>query len=252
MILQYDHIDSTNRVAKDLIAEGTPSGTLVCAVSQSAGKGQYGRVFDSPKGGLYFSLVLEPVLPFEQLPLITLATGLACQLVLKQQFALSPRIKWPNDIYIDGRKIAGILCENVLKPDSGGQMAATVIIGVGMNVNNKVFDFADEIQPLITTLFEHLRTQIDLAELLTKLTRSIVDQVTRLKHDRFAVLAEWRQADLLWGRSVVYLRDAQSLTGLGQGITEQGAYRILDKNGIEHQVIGGQLRLNPGLNLNQP
>jgi len=246
MILHYDHIDSTNRVAKDLVAEGTPAGTLVRAVRQSGGKGQYGRVFESPAGGLYFSLVLEPELPLEQLPLITLATGLACLRVLKEQFALSPHIKWPNDIYLAGRKVAGILCENVLKPGPDGRLTATVIIGVGMNANNKAGDFADEIQPLITTLSEHLHTQIDLEELLANLTRVIMDLVVRLKHDRAAVLAEWQQADLLWGRPVVYLSDSQSLTGIGQGITEQGAYRIREENGVEHQVIVGQLRLSSG------
>jgi len=246
MTLHYDHIDSTNRVAKDLIAEGAPNGALVRATRQSAGKGQYGRVFESPEGGLYFSLVLEPDLPLEQLPLITLATGLACLRVLKEQFALSPRIKWPNDIYLADRKVAGILCENVLKPGPDGRSTATVIIGVGMNVNNKVRDFADEIQPLITTLLEHLHTRIDLEELLANLTRVIVELVGRLKHDRIAVLAEWQQADLLWGRPVIYLHDNLSLAGRGEGITEQGAYRIRGENGVEHQVIGGQLRLSPG------
>ncbi|MCL1979698.1 MAG: biotin--[acetyl-CoA-carboxylase] ligase [Proteobacteria bacterium] len=249
MILQYDHIDSTNRIAKDLIAEGTPSGTVVRAVSQSMGKGQYGRVFESPKGGLYFSLVLEPDLPLDQLPLITLATGLACLQVLKERFSLFPHIKWPNDIYLAGRKVAGILCENILKPGLDGQTSAAVIIGVGMNVNNQAHDFEEEIQPLITTLFEHLHAWIDLDDLLANLTRAIVNQVTRLREDRLAVLAEWQQADLLWGRSVVYHHHSQSLTGIGLGVTEQGTYRIREENGVEHLVIGGQLRLGPGVDL---
>ncbi|MDR2551480.1 MAG: biotin--[acetyl-CoA-carboxylase] ligase [Desulfobulbus sp.] len=245
MILHYDHIDSTNRVAKGLIAEGTPNGTIVRAAMQSAGKGQYGRVFESPEGGLYFSLVFEPDLPLDQFPLITLATGLACLRLLKQQFFLSPRIKWPNDIYLAGKKVAGILCENVIKPGPGGPKA-TVIIGVGMNVNNQVGDFADEIQPLITTLFEHLHRRIDLDVLLTDLTQAIVDQMTRLKRERAAVLAEWQRDDLLKDRTVVYLRDSQSMTGIGLGVTDQGAYRIREDNGREHQVIGGQLRLSSG------
>ncbi|WP_310599083.1 biotin--[acetyl-CoA-carboxylase] ligase [Desulfobulbus sp.] len=243
MILHYDHIDSTNRVAKDLIAEGTPSGTIVRAAAQSAGKGQYGRVFESPQGGLYFSLVLEPDLPLDQSPLITLATGLACLRVLEGQFSLSPLIKWPNDIYLAGKKVAGILCENVIKPGLDGP-TATVIVGVGMNANNQVSDFADEIQPLITTLFEHLHHRIDLDVLLADLTRAIVGQVTRLKHERAIVLTEWQQADLLMGRSVVYLHDSRSLTGTGLGVTAQGTYRIREDSGLEHQVIGGQLRLS--------
>jgi BirA family biotin operon repressor/biotin-[acetyl-CoA-carboxylase] ligase len=242
MIVRYDHIDSTNRVARDLVTEGAPSGTIVWSDIQSAGKGQYGRVFDSPRGGLYFSLVLKPELLFEHLPLITLATGLACLRVLKNRFGLSPLIKWPNDIFLDDKKVAGILCENVLQSGPDGS-TATVVIGVGMNVNNRVDDFAVEIQSVITTLFAHLHMPVDLNGLLASLTSAITEQVARLGHDRSALLAEWRQADLLHDRSIVYLRDNHILTGRGHGITDQGAYRIREESGIEHQVIGGQLRL---------
>ena len=243
MIVRYDQIDSTNRVAKELIAAGTPSGTIVWTDTQSAGRGQYGRAFDSPQGGLYFSLVLEPELPLEQLPLITLATGLACQKVLTNRWGLSPLIKWPNDVYLGGRKVAGILCENLIRPGSGDVLSATVVIGVGMNVNNRVDDFAAEIQPVVTTLFEHLHVPVELDGLLTSLADAIAEQVARLAHDRPALLAEWRQVDLLCGRAVVYRRDDQCLTGTGKGITDQGAYRIREESGIEHQAIGGQLRL---------
>jgi BirA family biotin operon repressor/biotin-[acetyl-CoA-carboxylase] ligase len=243
MILRYDHIDSTNRVAKDLVvAGGTPSGTIVWTDTQSAGKGQYGRVFDSPGGGLYFSLVLEPDLPLEDFPLVTLATGLACQQVLKNQFGLSALIKWPNDIYLGDKKIAGILCENVIRTGPDGS-TGTVIIGVGMNVNNTVEDFAAEIQPVITTLFAHLHVLVALDELLASLTSAITGQVSRLADDRPSLLAEWQQVDLLRGRPVVYLRDNQSLAGTGNGITDQGAYRVREESGSERQVIGGQLRL---------
>jgi birA, biotin-[acetyl-CoA-carboxylase] ligase region len=222
--------------------EGALHGTIVCADTQAAGRGQYGRFFDSPNGGLYFSLILEPDLPLDHLSLITLATGLACLRVLKSQFGLSPLIKWPNDIYLDGRKVAGILCENVIKPSSGGS-TATVIIGVGMNVNNTVHDFAVEIQPVITTLFEHLQMPVELDDLLAGLTGEIAEQVARLAYDRSGLLAEWQQADLLDGHLVVYRRDNQSLIGRGHGITGQGTYRFREESGIEHQVIGGQLLL---------
>ncbi|WP_051553617.1 biotin--[acetyl-CoA-carboxylase] ligase [Desulfobulbus elongatus] len=241
MILRFDHIDSTNRVAKDLVAEGTPAGTVVLATTQSAGRGQYGRAFDSPQGGLYFSLVLEPDLPFDQLPLITLATGLACLTALRCQFDVAPRIKWPNDLYLDGKKLAGILCENVIKPGRASA-TATIIIGVGVNVNNRVQDFAAEVQPVITTLLEHLHAPIELDGLLSTLTDAITEQVTRLRYDRIALLTEWQQVDLLCGCPVTYGRDGLDLVGVGLGITEQGLYRIRGENGVEHQVIGGQLR----------
>jgi BirA family biotin operon repressor/biotin-[acetyl-CoA-carboxylase] ligase len=242
MIISYDQIDSTNRVAKEMAAQGSPSGTVVLAASQSAGRGQYGRSFNSPEGGLYFSLLLEPDLPAETLPLITLATGLACRTVLHQTFGLHPLIKWPNDIYLDGNKVAGILCENLFVSHSPG-MNTKVIIGVGLNVNNRREDFAPEVQPIITTLFEHLHATVELAPLLTLLTQAITAQVIRLRQDRESLLAEWQQFDFLYHKPVVHRIEADSLYGVGQGITHQGLYRILDDHGTEHKVIGGQLRL---------
>lgn len=242
MIISYDQIDSTNRVAKEMAAKGSPSGTVVLAASQSAGRGQYGRSFNSPVGGLYFSLLLEPDLPTETLPLITLATGLACRTVLYQTFGLHPLIKWPNDIYLDGNKVAGILCENLFAAHSS-ETSPKVIIGVGLNVNNRIEDFAPEVQPIITTLFEHLHETVELAPLLTLLTQAISAQVIRLRHDRELLLTEWQQFDFLYHKPVVHRIEAGALYGVGQGITHHGLYRILDDHGTEHKVIGGQLRL---------
>jgi BirA family biotin operon repressor/biotin-[acetyl-CoA-carboxylase] ligase len=242
MIISYDQIDSTNRVAKEMAAQGRPSGTVVLAATQTAGRGQYGRSFNSPKGGLYFSLLLEPDLPSEILPLITLATGLACRTVLHQTFGLHPLIKWPNDMYLDGKKVAGILCENLFSSPSANSIAK-VIIGVGLNVNNRIEDFAPEVQPIITTLFEHLHETVELAPLLTLLTQAITAQVIRLRQDRKGVLDEWQQFDFLYHKPVVHRIEADSLYGVGLGVTQHGLYRILDEHGTEHKVIGGQLRL---------
>jgi len=238
MIIFYDQIDSTNRIAKELAAEGKPSGTVVRAAVQSAGRGQYGRSFSSPLGGLYFSLLLVPDLPIETLPLITLATGLACRDVLHRDFNLHPLIKWPNDLYLDGKKVAGILCENVLIPG----VPATVIIGVGLNVNNTIEDFAVELQPIITTLFEFLHRTVELAPLLIRLTQAITGQVERLRYDQASLLAEWQQFDFLFQKPVVHGQEGETLHGIGQGVSSRGLYRILDENGVEHQLIGGQLR----------
>jgi BirA family transcriptional regulator, biotin operon repressor / biotin---[acetyl-CoA-carboxylase] ligase len=241
MIISYDQIDSTNRVAKELAAEGRPSGTVVIAASQSAGKGQYGRNFNSPVGGLYFSLLLEPDIPTETLSLITLATGLACRNVLHQAFGLQPHIKWPNDIYLDGKKVAGILCENLLFTHLASEKAK-VIIGVGLNVNNRIQDFAVEIQSIITTVFEHLLEPVELEPLLEHVVHAITANVTRLKFDRQHLLAEWQLYDFLLDKPVVYASEALAINGIGRGISAQGLYRVLDDTGVEHEVIGGQIR----------
>jgi BirA family transcriptional regulator, biotin operon repressor / biotin---[acetyl-CoA-carboxylase] ligase len=241
MIVFYQQIDSTNRVARELAAEGKSPGTVVLAASQSAGRGQYGRSFNSPQGGLYFSLLLEPDLPIERLALITLATGLACRNVLHKAFNLRPLIKWPNDIYLDGRKVAGILCEN-LALTNNSTTKSSVIIGLGLNVNNSREDFSDEIQPIITTLYEHLQKPVELQPLLELLVETITIHVSRLRHDPQRLLAEWQQYDWLLNKPVIHAREGLTIQGIGKGISSQGLYCIRDASGVEHRVIGGQVR----------
>ena len=243
----FDQTDSTNRVAKELAAEGKPAGTVIRAACQSAGRGQHGRTFSSPIGGLYFSLLLEPHLSPETLPLITLATGLACRTVLRRQYGLHPLIKWPNDLYLEGKKVAGILCENLFYPRAGAP-SAKVIIGVGLNANTTATDYDVEIQPIITTLFDHLQRNIDLDDLLVRLVEFITVNVERLGTDRDGVLSEWQQYDFLYRKQLIYLHEATRLTGLGYGVTPEGLYRIIDGSGREHRIIGGQLRpVMPGI-----
>lgn len=242
--ISYGQVDSTNRIAKELATEGKAApGTVVLAVSQSAGRGQYGRSFNSPAGGLYFSLLLEPNLPTEILPLITLATGLACRTVLYQSFGLHPFIKWPNDIYLGGKKIAGILCENLLCSNQSGTRAK-VIIGVGLNVNSKIEDFPAEIKPTLTTLFEQIHETVELEPLLIQLIRAITSHVIRIQDERESLFAEWRQFDFLLHKRVLFhMSEGRTLHGIGLGLSAQGLYTIQDDKGLEHQVIGGQLRL---------
>ena len=242
MIIYYDQIDSTNRIAKELAKEGKPSGTVVRAGMQSAGKGQYGRTFHSPHGGLYFSLLLKPELDLEHLPLVTLATGLACRDVIQSTFNIQTQIKWPNDIYLYGKKLAGILCEKI-DFSSTENALATVVIGAGLNVNNTVDNFPPEFRPIVTTLFDHLKVQVDLTDLLSLLVAAIEKNVMLLRINRQTLLAQWQSHDYLYRKSVVYTAGSQTVSGLGLGLSPQGYYRIMDDQGVEHSVVGGQLRL---------
>ncbi len=242
MVICYDQIDSTNRVAKELVLKGKPSGTIVRAERQLAGKGQYGRNFISPVGGLYFSLLLQPDLQLKYLPLITLATGLACREVIFSICGLPTQIKWPNDIYLADKKVAGILCENVIF-NGLEKKSPTVVIGVGLNVNNTLSNFPPGIQPIVTTLFEHLHEQLDIDTLFSSLVTSIVKNSASLGADRQAILARWQKFDYLANKAVVHTAGLVTRKGTGCGISSEGYYRIMDDHGDEHCIVGGQLRL---------
>lgn len=242
MFYFFDQVDSTNRLARELAdKEKTVSGTVLQAKTQTAGRGQYGRSFASPQGGLYFSLLLKPDLPAESLPLITLAAGLAVRMTLFAEFALAARIKWPNDIYLGRRKVAGILCET-LPSDHGLAQPAIVIIGVGLNVNSRVSDFPAELAPLVTTVLEHLQRQVNLDALRDRLVAEITVQVAALETNPEGVLAAWRQFDYLVNQPVRHGGDREVLRGTGLGINDRGCYLLRDDQGQEHEIVGGQLR----------
>ena len=120
-----EETDSTNRAAKELARQGAPHGTAVLAKRQTAGRGRLGRSFFSPEGGLYLSVILRPQCKPEDLALMTPMAAVAVCRALEQVCAVSPRIKWVNDLYLGGKKLCGILCEGC-----GG----AVIVGIGLNL----------------------------------------------------------------------------------------------------------------------
>lgn len=241
MVLYFDHIDSTNRIARQKALEDAPSGLIVRAGRQSAGRGQYDRSFASPDGGLYFSLLLRLAVPIAQLPLITLATGVACREILFAAYGVEAKIKWPNDLYLGERKVAGILCENVSNP-AGKNDQPAVVIGVGLNVNSTLADFPSELQPIVTTLFEQTGQRMDLEKLLDLLAQAIASKAAMVATDSELLLAEWQKHDYLHGRSLVHTAGNVTLQGIGMGVSALGLYRFRDAAGVEHSVVGGQLR----------
>lgn len=145
----YDDVPSTNQTAWQLVAAGAGAGTVAIARQQSAGRGQWGRAWVSPSGGLYLSLVLEPELSLPQTHLLTLtsAWGIASSL---ENLGISLQIKWPNDLVSQGRKVGGILTESrlVKQTDTSFQLQRAVV-GVGLNWDNPLPENACSIRQLL-------------------------------------------------------------------------------------------------------
>lgn len=121
----YQRLSSTMEQAQRLARDGAEEGTLVVAVEQTQGRGRQGRVWHSPPGGLYCSLILQPLLPTPEVPQLSLVAGLAVAGAIRETTKLLPTIRWPNDVLIANRKVAGILVEGNF---------ATAIVGIGVNV----------------------------------------------------------------------------------------------------------------------
>jgi BirA family transcriptional regulator, biotin operon repressor / biotin---[acetyl-CoA-carboxylase] ligase len=210
---------STNELARALAAAGAPHGTLVTAGHQSAGRGRQGRTWTAPAGQtLLLSLVvrgLDPLLP--------LRAGLAVA-DLAGRAAL---VKWPNDVLLEGRKVAGVLVES--RPQEGW-----TVVGIGVNAALELADMPAELQATAGSL-GRLPAELEttLAELLDHLER-------RLAEPAGEALAALRARDALLGRRIAW----PGGEGLGAGVDEDGALRVRLADGGETTVAAGEVRLS--------
>ena len=244
-VIHFHRVSSTNTVALDLARrEPDPHCLVVRADRQSGGRGQHGRSFASPAGGLYCSLVLCPRLELARLAMVTLAAGVGCCLALEETAALAPRLKWPNDLYLGGRKLAGILTETA--PVTAASSSVPVVIGIGMNVNNTASDMPPELREGIVSLRDMTGRSFDLDRLLRNVVLRVREAVRLLENEPAALLARWRQRDCLVGRRIELSSPGRSLRGQALGLADDGRYRLLAADGSEHLVLAGSLRPVPG------
>ncbi len=238
-ILSFARLPSTNVYALELAVGGARPETVVWALEQSGGRGQYNRRFSSPAGGLYFSVILRPDLPPEKLPLVTLAAGVGCCLCLEQNCAVAPLLKWPNDLYVNGKKLGGILTQSV---PVVGRQRPTVVVGVGINVNSTPADFPNELLASVGTLAEVTRHEIDLKQLLEALVERIIHQVHILEDNRDKLLAQWDRRDYLKNQSMQWSTGHSVITGTGHGIQSDGRYSLVDASGSLHSILAGTIK----------
>ncbi|RDU36368.1 biotin--[acetyl-CoA-carboxylase] ligase [Neobacillus piezotolerans] len=148
-IFYRETVDSTQKVALLLSQDKAPEGTLVVADEQTAGRGRMDRKWHSPKGtGIWMSLLLRPNIPPQKAPQLTLLAAVAVATAIEEAAGITPEIKWPNDLLVEGKKITGILTELQAESDR----IHSVIIGIGMNVNQKIGDFPEELKDIATSV----------------------------------------------------------------------------------------------------
>jgi BirA family biotin operon repressor/biotin-[acetyl-CoA-carboxylase] ligase len=162
-IILLRKVDSTNSFAKKLARYGAAEGTVVIAEEQTAGRGRHRRKWFSPKGGLYFSVVLRPKMKVSETVGIVVAAGLAIAKTLSENYGLTVETKWPNDVLLDGKKVCGILTE----VNSVGEKVNYAVVGIGINANSAVSkEFPEELKPIATSLKEKFKKRISLEDLL--------------------------------------------------------------------------------------
>jgi BirA family biotin operon repressor/biotin-[acetyl-CoA-carboxylase] ligase len=235
-ILWYAEVGSTNDVAALLADRGEPEGAVIVADAQSAGRGRHGRSWASPpNAGLYVSLVVRP--SSRVMGLLTIAAGVAIADGIQAATGLTPRLKWPNDVCVEGRKLAGILAEAGTS-SHGGQY---VVLGYGINLMPAAYppDVAARATSLETELGRPVDRGLVFAECLAAMHARYQD--LRSNANR-TVIAQWRErAGTTFGRRVEW--DAAGVTrqGIAEDIDETGA--LLVRDGTERaRVISGEVR----------
>jgi BirA family biotin operon repressor/biotin-[acetyl-CoA-carboxylase] ligase len=208
-LLMLDVLESTSLTLRELAQDGEPEGTVVVAEEQRAGRGRLGRGWSSPKGGLWFSVLLRPpVLPPEA-PKLTLLAGVAVARALKNTLGLDARLKWPNDVLVQGKKLCGILSESLC-----GDKVDYVILGIGINANFLLSALPEELRRSAITVREVLQRSVDRHALL----RAILNELERLyapfcAGDRTSVLEQWKALSDTPGKRV----RVETTTGVVEG-----------------------------------
>jgi len=233
---------STNDIALALSGQGAPDGTLVLAGSQSAGRGRLpGRSWHSPPGtGLYFSLIIRPRLAPADFPKLTLSAGLALCLALEKIPFCAPALKWPNDLYLAGKKCGGILCETSGLTEPG---QAAAIIGAGLNVGAPAETFPAELHGKATSLCAATGAICERGPLLAAILAELEQVVAVLEQGAFpGILTEWRKRDLYAGRGIIWQNSqGQTIRGLSLGPDEEGFLILRDDAGQTHAIISGEV-----------
>ena len=236
----FKTIDSTNRYAREEAGRTDLAGSVILSESQSAGRGRLGKVWESPfAANIYMSVVWNFGVRAKALQGLSLAVGVAVRRSLVDLGIAGIQLKWPNDIYCDGKKLGGILLEMI--GDPAGE--CTVIIGLGLNVSMPA-SAAQEIDQPWTDLHAVAPSAVSRNFLVASLIKSLFKVLGDFPEKGFvAYRDEWQSADLLKGAQGTVSNSGGSISGTILGVDSAGALRMQLVSGEEQRFIGGELSL---------
>lgn len=237
-IYSFKEVESTNAVAKFLAGYGSPEGTIIISEIQTKGKGRRGKKWESPTGGIWLSIILKPDIEPSKAPFITLATGVAVAKTLRGM-NIDSRIKWPNDILINNKKVCGILTEANAKFNS----VDYVIVGVGIDTKLDTNILADDIREGSTSLSKETQVDIKESEIVANFLNEFEEIYNLFKTEKFdEILYDWRRLSQTIGSYVEIKQPlGKVLRGTAVGINNQGALILELENGDLKKIISGEV-----------
>ena len=242
-VLVFAGTDSTNQRAIELGTNGAPGGVAIFAERQTAGRGRFGRRWESAAHlGLWFSVLLRPDLPIESWSRLTTWVAVVVAGAIETATGLSVAVKWPNDLEIAGRKLAGILIE-MQSDRSGGHFA---VAGIGVNVNHATEDFPEELRERATSLRLATRRSVDRAALATAILRAMDEHAADLHDAGFpALLAEATRRSSLLGKQIAVQAATHRIEGRAEALAPDGRLMIRLADSTVETVGAGEATLLP-------
>ena len=214
-------VDSTNTYGKKIAADGAENGTVIIAEQQTAGRGRRGNSFYSPdKKGIYMSVIFRRGQFKENPDLFTICAGCSVCAAIERLTDKKPLIKWVNDVYLEGKKICGILSEATLDIESG--TVDSVVVGIGVNLTTD--DFPEELKEKAGSIGEPVARNRIAAEIITQLYRC-------LDRSREENLAAYKAHSLVLGKEVYYIKNNEPRSGKAIDIDDKGQLIVITENG---------------------
>ncbi|NJE07377.1 biotin--[acetyl-CoA-carboxylase] ligase [Thermococcus sp. M39] len=233
-VIYLQEVDSTNEFAKK-IAPQEKEGTVIVADVQTRGKGRKLRAWSSPRGGLWMSVILKPDVHPQHITKLVFISALAVVETLAE-FGIKGKIKWPNDVLVNEKKICGILSEGKYLESR----VEYVILGIGLNVNNEL---PKELKNTATSMREVLGHDVSLVEVVKNLFNKLDKWYLEfLKGNHNKILDSWRMHSTVIGKNVRIITDEGEIIGVVVDIDEDGAL-IIKQNGILRKIYYGDVSL---------
>lgn len=242
-IFFFDSLVSTNTLAIELASNGCEEGTVIISDEQTGGRGRHGRSWISPpRKNLYLSMVLRPHIPPRDAAILTLMSAVACTHAVKNMSGIPVSIKWPNDIMVSNKKLGGILTEVKADMDS----IKHAIIGVGININTGSSELSEALKTSATSVMIETGTGHSRTLLAVEILKEINKwHKTLLGKGKKPILDEWLRLSSTIGRTVQVREAKNKVTGIAEGIDNEGMLILKLGNGSHKRICAGDVSILP-------
>lgn len=236
----YKTITSTNTLAKEEAINNAPHLTIILAEEQTSGRGRFGRSFFSPPySGIYLSVILRLNLSFEDSVLVTPAAAVAVCKSIEKLSNKNPKIKWVNDIFLDDKKVCGILTEAVT--DMETKTITSIVLGIGVNVKTKKTVLPDDLQNIVGSIYYADERGVTRNQLAAEILNNVIKYCSNLVEKDF--MKEYREKSMILGEYITYVKNNELYGAYAHDIDDGGGLIVIDKNNNKITLQSGEVSI---------